>query len=115
MCVIVSIDETKVFKAFVLYPGNVSQSESLFTYLQGLSWQSYSHPNHIPVFADDIVPMDTQINLCGNDTQCIYDLLVTNSTTFAMATNQFNMNNNMAVKLISEFHLHALLYTHMCF
>ena len=48
------------------------------------------------------MPTDAQKNICGNDTQCIYDLLVTNSTAFAMATNQFNVNNNMAVKLISE-------------
>ena len=102
MYVIVLVGKTIVFKEFFLYPGNVSQSESLFTYLQGLSWQSYSHPNHLPVFADDIVPTDTQKNICGNDTQCIYDLLVTNSTTFAMSTYQFNLNNNMAVKLISE-------------
>ena len=102
MCVIVLAVKTIVFKEFVLYPGNVSQSESLFTYIQGLAWQSYSHPNHIPVFADEIVPTDAQKNICGNDTQCIYDLFVTNSTAFAMATNQFNVNNNIAVKLISE-------------
>ena len=118
MCVIVLAGKTIVFKESFLYPGNVSQSESLFTYMQGLSWQYYSHPNHLPLFADDIVPTHTQINICGNDTQCIYDLLVTNSTTFAMATNQFNMNNNMAVKLISElawFRLYALLDTHVCY
>ena len=102
MYVIVLASKTIVFKEFVLYPGNASQSESLFTYMQGLSWQFYSHPNHLPVFADEIVPTDAQKNICGNDTQCIYDLLITNSTTFAMATNQFNINNNMAVKLISE-------------
>ena len=102
MYVIVLVGKTIVFKEFFLYPGNVSHSESLFTYLQGLSWQSYSHPNHIPVFADEIVATDAQKNICGNDTQCIYDLLVTNNTVFAMATNQFNINNNVAVKLISE-------------
>ena len=87
--------------------GNVTQFESLFTYRvdQNELWQYYSHPNHIPVFADEIVGTGAQIAICGNNAECLYDLSQTNSTTFALNTMQFGQANSENVKLLSKLSL----------
>ena len=75
----------------------------MFSYYGNTSWQFYSHPTHLPVFADEIVPTYAQQLLCGNDIQCIYDLSQTNSTKFAMETTKFGEDNIQNAKIISMF------------
>lgn len=75
----------------------------MFSYYGNTSWQVYSHPTHLPVFADEIVPTDAQKSMCGNDIQCIYDLSQTNSTKFAMETARFGEENIQNAKIISKF------------
>ena len=93
----------------------MSQFESLFTYRvdQSESWQHYSHPDHIPIFADEIVATEAQISICGNDAECLYDLSLTNSTTFALATMQFSQTNAQEAKLISKMCSIGMFYTKM--
>ena len=82
----------------------MSRFESLFTYRvdQNESWQYYSHPNHIPVFADEIVATDAQVAICGSDAECLYDLSLTNSTAFALDTMQFDQTNTQNIKILSK-------------
>ena len=76
---------------------------SMFSYYGNTSWQFYSHPTHLPVFADEIVPTDAQKAICGKDIQCIYDLSQTNSIKFAMETARFGEENIQNAKIISTF------------
>ena len=91
------------FILIVHISGFASQTESMFSYYDNTSWQFYSHPTHVPVFADEIFPTDVQKSVCGNDIQCIYDLSQTNSTSFAMETARFGDINIQNAKIISTF------------
>ena len=92
--------------------GNASQFESLFTYHvdHNESWQFFSHPNHTPVFADEIIATEEQVAICGDDSACLYDLSQTNSTAFAVETMHFGQANNQNVKLLSKIYKYLLIY-----
>ena len=50
------------------------------------SWSDYSHPNHEPIFADELTFTPEQQALCGDSLQCLYDLSQTGSEEIAMDT-----------------------------
>ena len=51
-----------------------------------------------PIFFEDINATEAQIEECGGDLQCLFDLVVTNDTTIAMETR----NRNMETERIRE-------------
>ena len=80
----------------------MSQSESLFSY-QGSSHAAYQHPDHIPVFSDELTPTPEQLAVCGDNMQCLYDYAQTGSVDIAMATVDITEKNTMDSKVLSEF------------
>ncbi|XP_031574275.1 sushi domain-containing protein 2-like [Actinia tenebrosa] len=67
--------------------------ESLFTYGQGKSHQTYSNPNFLPVFVDmnnmvfeDKVLERKARSACGNSVQCLFDVQATGDTNIGLVT-----------------------------
>ena len=64
--------------------------ESIFTYEPGESQASFSMPDHVPPFMDEILPSllenATLVEVCGNNVECLFDFSQTGDAEFAMAT-----------------------------
>ena len=73
--------------------GQITQSESIFTYAPGKSARDYSNPNHVPPFMDEIRSSleenGTFVEICQNNTQCLFDANQTGDVDVAMDTLQF--------------------------
>ena len=54
---------------------------------------TFSQPNHMPPFLDEIranlMGNDTLTAVCGDNTECLFDFSQTNDETVGMATMQF--------------------------
>ena len=62
--------------------------------------ESFSHPEHEPVFLDEVIESasDEILELCGNNSECIFDAIQTGSTEIALdtlETNKTNANDQM--------------------
>ena len=61
--------------------------------MQGQGVSTFSNPNHIPPFLDEISSNlegnSTLFNVCGNNTQCLFDFGQTGSEAVGMATMEF--------------------------
>ena len=68
----------------------MSQKESLFYYKPGESISTFSFPDHVPIFADELLERATeqQRELCNDDPSCLFDLLETNDPSIALGTLQ---------------------------
>ena len=80
--------------------GEIEPSQSLFTYPEGMTAESFSHPEHEPVFLDEVIESasDEILELCGNNSECIFDAIQTGSTEIALdtlETNKTNANDQM--------------------
>ena len=71
----------------------------MFNYTPGTSVDTFSDPNHLPSFTDEVVSAADPaiIEACGgsNNTRCIFDSVQTNSTSVGMATQDFDANTLM--------------------
>lgn len=58
---------------------------------------SFSDPDHIPVFLNDVVASASAdvLAVCGEDVACIFDFSQTGSESVAMATMETNAVNRM--------------------
>ena len=78
---------------FFLSLGQINDAESIFQYMSGQNVSTFSDPNHIPAFLDEIsnnlVGNTTLTNICGNNTQCLFDFGQTGSEAIGMATMEF--------------------------
>ena len=81
--------------------GNVTQSESLFSYKNAV-FSSFQHPDHTPVFTNQLDPTADQLAVCGEDKQCLYDYSVTGSVEIATATMKIAENNTMDSTILGE-------------
>uniref|UniRef100_A0A1X7TQV9 Mucin-like protein n=1 Tax=Amphimedon queenslandica TaxID=400682 RepID=A0A1X7TQV9_AMPQE len=82
-----------------------SDQESLFTYAPERTYASYSNPNHVPVFLDQIDP-ETRAEaerICGgsNKIECIFDYSQTKNEELALDT-QTTMEQNELNKRIGN-------------
>ena len=70
--------------------GQISGAESFFTYEPGESVATFSVPNHVPPFMDEILPSlqdnATLIEVCGDNIECLFDFSQTGDAEFGMAT-----------------------------
>lgn len=75
--------------------GEIEPSQSLFTYPEGMTAESFSHPEHEPVFVDEVIgsASDEILELCGNNSECIFDAIQTGSTEIALDTLKTNKTN----------------------
>ena len=80
-----------------IHTGQVSDSDSLFAYPDGLSAANFSFPDHEPVFLDELsnATLTEARSVCGSDSQCIYDFSQTGSEELAMVTTTTNQENEI--------------------
>ena len=81
--------------------GNVSESESLFSY-DGSSYAMFQHPDHTPVFVAQLNPTSEQIAVCGEDKQCLYDFAQTGNKEIAVTTMKTAETNEMDRIILSK-------------
>ncbi|XP_077993986.1 uncharacterized protein LOC144447778 [Glandiceps talaboti] len=77
-------------------------NESMFTYENGTSWNSYNNNDFVPIFLDEITQNSEQSlvmmaeQVCGENVQCFYDTLATRNPIIGEATKvtsqQFNID-----------------------
>ena len=79
----------------------MSDSNSLFSYPDGLSAADFSFPDHMPVFLDELdnSTLSEAREICGQDLQCIYDYSQTGNRELAMITMETNQENRMELTL----------------
>ena len=79
-----------------LFPGRIKvESESLFTYMEGLSLLSYSRPFYKPGFLDrkDLKFSNKALEVkaraaCGSNIRCLFDIHTTSKVAIGIATKQ---------------------------
>lgn len=98
------------------------KNESLFTYENGSSTETFSFPDHEPVFLDELLSSLTAEELataeqtCGEDKSCLFDLLETKNLALAensLETNQENMEEQMVAGLCASQNNHVRCF-HCC-
>lgn len=65
--------------------------------------ESPTEAEFTPIFFDDINATEAQIEECGGDLQCLFDLVVTNDTTIAMETRNRNMETDRIRELTGSW------------
>jgi len=73
--------------------GQITPSESIFTYASGKNARDFSNPDHVPLFLDEIRSSlegnSTLIEICGDNPQCLFDVDLTGNAEVGMDTLQF--------------------------
>ena len=89
---------------FRFHSGQIDDSDSLFTYPAGLTAANFSFPAHMPAFLDELdnTTLSRARDLCGSDSQCIYDFSQTGNMELAMATMVTNRDNRMEQTIASK-------------
>ena len=92
---------------FITYiTGQVTQEESLFYYNEGVNVSTFSDPNHIPVFLDEIDndTLSEAIDVCGGDEniECLFDFSQTGNEALAQSTANTNNQNNENEQVIGQ-------------
>ena len=72
-----------------MHIGQVTQDESIFTYESGENVDTFSIPDHIPPFLDEILSdltgNSTLTDVCGNNVECLFDFSQTGDMEVGMA------------------------------
>ena len=83
------IYDTQVLYSHVCTLGQVYQDESIFTYEDGQSVDTFSVPNHVPPFLDEILPNlmgnATLTDICGDNVECLFDFSQTGDVKVGIA------------------------------
>lgn len=76
-----------------VYIGQVTASESVFQYGVNENVNTFSNPNHIPPFLDEIRDNlgnnDSLTSVCGDNLVCLFDFGQTGDQAIGMATMAF--------------------------
>ena len=71
------------------FTGQITQSESIFTYEMDEGVANFSDPNHVPPFLDEILSNlmgnSTLTDVCGDNVECLFDFAQTGDMEVAMA------------------------------
>ena len=81
--------------------GQINQSQSLFTYAQNESVDTFSVPGFVPMFADNITWYNNSLEQeakeqCGDDQECLFDAASTNDLSVGLVTKK------ISVQLVNE-------------
>ena len=84
---------------FFLIAGQIDSSQSLFTYEGQESPLTFMDLNYVPMFIDNITWTNDSFrqqaeSVCGNNTNCLFDVAVTVDTSFGASTKQLEEDNN---------------------
>ena len=71
--------------------GQLTQVQSLFTYGENESVDTFARPDFVPMFSDNITWSDNSVRLaaeaqCGNDYECLFDVASTNDLSVGIVT-----------------------------
>ncbi|XP_068725626.1 mucin-like protein [Montipora capricornis] len=74
----------------------ISESQSLFTYGQNESVNTFTRPDFVPMFADNITWQNDSLRLaaeaqCGDDHDCLFDVASTNDLSVGVLTKDINV------------------------
>ena len=93
--------------------GQISEEESIFQYAPGQTVETLSDPNHMPPFLDEIRASlegnSVLTDVCGNNTQCLFDFDQTGNAAVGIATMDF-MQDVMEEVIMSGRNLKATQY-----
>ena len=81
--------------------GQLTQVQSLFTYGENESVDTFARPDFLPMFSDNITWSDNSVRLaaeaqCGNDYECLFDVASTNDLSVGIAT------KDISAQLVNE-------------
>ena len=81
--------------------GQISQNESIFTYEMGDDVDTFSVPNHVPPFLDeirsDLMGNSTLTDVCGDNLECLFDFSQTGDVEVGMAA--MAVENETAIEM----------------
>ena len=99
-----------IFLLSRLFSGQITQDQSLFYYEDGQDVSTFSDPNHIPVFLDEIDndTLSEAIDICGGDEniECLFDFSQTGNEALAQSTASTNNQNNGNEQVIGQWQLY---------
>ena len=80
----------------LLIAGAIMEEESMFSYsLDSSNFDSFQHPTHQPAFLDQLTLTEEQMEQCGSDKQCAFDIAQTGDVEIGLATMNINQSNTM--------------------
>lgn len=90
--------------------GQLTQVQSLFTYGENESVDTFARPDFVPMFSDNITWSDNSVRLaaeaqCGNDYECLFDIASTNDLSVGIAT------KDISAQLVNESNILGKLCT----
>ena len=92
-----------------LFSGQITQEQSLFYYEDDENVTTFSDPNHIPLFLDEIdnATLNKAIDICGgfDNIECLFDFSQTRNAELAQSTASTNNENNENEQVIGQWHL----------
>ena len=84
-----------LFLGQIIAVGPTAPGESIFTYGPGESEATFSVPNHIPPFMDEVLPSllenETLVEVCGDNVECLFDFSQTGDVEIGMAAIAFEI------------------------
>ena len=92
------------------------EEQSLFTYKQNFSWESYYDPNFEPLFEptfSDAVLEQQAMETCGDDVFCLYDVATTGRMDIGLSTLNGSQSFDELVKLSYPGNKVMLLVTYI--
>ena len=94
--------------------GQLTQVQSLFTYGENESVDTFARPDFLPMFSDNISWSDNSVRLaaeaqCGNDYECLFDVASTNDLSVGIAT------KDISAQLVNESNILGKLCTWLIF
>ena len=91
----------------LLFAGAVIELESMFSYsLDATSFTSLQHPDHQPAFLDQSTLTVEQMEQCGSNKQCAYDIAQTGDIEIGLATMIVEQSNTMDQTLLGMIESH---------
>ena len=81
--------------------GQLTQVQSLFTFGENESVDTFARPDFLPMFSDNITWSDNSVRLaaeaqCENDYECLFDVASTNDLSVGIAT------KDISAQLVNE-------------
>ena len=78
------------------FSGQINQTQSLFTYAQNESVETFAKSDFTPMFVEDITWYNNSVRelaeaQCGNDIECLFDAAATNDVSIGIVTKDINI------------------------
>ena len=95
-----------IFSFLIL--GQIDASQSLFTYQAKESPLTFMDLDYVPMFIDNITWTNDSFrqqaeSVCGNNTNCLFDVAVTIDTSFGAATKKLEEDNHQMNNKLGKY------------